>query len=484
MRETSIETDIERAKERGCSDTFSNLSDEELTSRLRSGAADIAAAQARWLELLHEIVVRGIPGEWGFPSPASWLSWAVGMSVTTARDHVRVALRLPRFPRTAELFARGELSFSKVRAITRADRPELESSLITFAGCASAAQLDRIVRHTRQLAHIYDSSIPSPATMWELADVAVRHPEEGMIDLRFRMPEEDAYRALAVLHRRAEALRSEALAAQPSDDEPVPTAPTDASAEAPTSPEQVVEPILPGAAYTILAFMDACETLAAKGPTDTSGRDRHTLVLHADADDLVEPTDDQPLRVAVRVGESGRRAAMDPRVLRRLACEARYAVVGHGEQPGVSGTTSAVPARLRRVLEARDEHCRFTGCGATRHVEAHHIVHRADGGPTELANLVLLCRFHHQFVHRKGWQILHDGKGHFRFEPPGEFRLPAPTLPGASAEAPLPPANSDPARLELEGYDHYAGLSDAVGVLLDAIERAAPPPASEILAAS
>lgn len=61
--------------------------------------------------------------------------------------------------------------------------------------------------------------------------------------------------------------------------------------------------------------------------------------------------------------------------------------------------------RLRRALEHRDRCCAVPGCGATRGLHAHHIVHWEDGGPTDLDNLVLLCPFHHRLHHFGGITI-------------------------------------------------------------------------------
>jgi HNH endonuclease len=73
----------------------------------------------------------------------------------------------------------------------------------------------------------------------------------------------------------------------------------------------------------------------------------------------------------------------------------------------IGTAAETIPAHLRRAVTARDRHCRFPGCAqppAACH--PHHIIPRADGGPTSLANLLLLCTFHHLIaVHRWGWQI-------------------------------------------------------------------------------
>ena len=67
--------------------------------------------------------------------------------------------------------------------------------------------------------------------------------------------------------------------------------------------------------------------------------------------------------------------------------------------------TRTVPKYLFRLLKHRDRHCRAPGCTRTIGLHAHHLVHWADGGETNLDNLVLLCSRHHHFVHEEHWQI-------------------------------------------------------------------------------
>ncbi|MEA2506856.1 MAG: hypothetical protein QOH48_1474 [Actinomycetota bacterium] len=58
-----------------------------------------------------------------------------------------------------------------------------------------------------------------------------------------------------------------------------------------------------------------------------------------------------------------------------------------------------------RELLFRDGGCTFPGCGTRRFIAAHHIIHWAHGGATQLDNLVLLCSFHHKLVHEGGWRV-------------------------------------------------------------------------------
>ena len=111
-------------------------------------------------------------------------------------------------------------------------------------------------------------------------------------------------------------------------------------------------------------------------------------------------------------GASGGTSELDhvgpvhPEAARRLACDAsvmRVVMAGRSEPLDVGRRTSVVPPAIRRAVIVRDHHCRFPGCDRPHTwCDAHHVVHWADGGPTALPNLVLLCRRHHRMVHQAG----------------------------------------------------------------------------------
>src|SRR5438477_9381342 len=113
-------------------------------------SAHLDAATARLLTLIREFDARG---GWnsGFRSCAEWLAWRVGMSPGAAREHVRVANALSRLPRLTEAFARGQLSYSKVRALTRIATPETEVRLLAVGRGGSAVHVERIVQGWRQV---------------------------------------------------------------------------------------------------------------------------------------------------------------------------------------------------------------------------------------------------------------------------------------------------------------------------------------------
>lgn len=105
-------------------------------------------------------------------------------------------------------------------------------------------------------------------------------------------------------------------------------------------------------------------------------------------------------------GELDHLGPVDLPTSRQLACDAsvrRVVLSGHSEPLDVGRRTPVVPPALRRAVIVRDRHCRFPGCDRPQSwCDSHHIVHWADGGPTALRNLLLLCRRHHGMVHRSG----------------------------------------------------------------------------------
>lgn len=118
---------------------------EKLETDLTAHASAIAAATGRWLSWLAEYDRRRGWAAWGCQSAAHWLSFSCGMSLRTARDHVRVARGLEELPVVRAVFGAGGLSFSKARALTRLERPIDEEAMVELARVTTAAELDRLV---------------------------------------------------------------------------------------------------------------------------------------------------------------------------------------------------------------------------------------------------------------------------------------------------------------------------------------------------
>jgi 5-methylcytosine-specific restriction endonuclease McrA len=118
--------------------------------------------------------------------------------------------------------------------------------------------------------------------------------------------------------------------------------------------------------------------------------------------------------------------ALAQETVRRLGCEANLVAIQHdGEKIlSVGRKTRAIPPAIRRALRLRDRGCRFPGCTHTRHVDAHHIQHWADGGETKLSNLVELCGRHHRLLHEGGYGLRLTDDGALVFTRPDGERIP------------------------------------------------------------
>src|SRR5213592_4010172 len=164
-------------------------------------SAHLDAATARLLDLIREFDARG---GWntGFRSCAAWLSWRVGLAPGAAREHVRVAHALGTLPRLAQALARGELSYAKVRALTRVATPETEERLLSIARAGTAEHVERIVRGWRRV----DRTAEARETSRQQASRAlhVYQDDDGTITVRGRLTPE----AGALLMRALEAARS------------------------------------------------------------------------------------------------------------------------------------------------------------------------------------------------------------------------------------------------------------------------------------
>ena len=106
---------------------------------------EIHAATCRWLCLVAEYDAREGWAQWGCKSCAHWVAWQCAIAPGAAREHVRVARRLGELPLIRAAFAAGELSYSKVRALTRVENVEREQDLLELARHATASQLERLL---------------------------------------------------------------------------------------------------------------------------------------------------------------------------------------------------------------------------------------------------------------------------------------------------------------------------------------------------
>ena len=176
--------------------------------------------------------------------------------------------------------------------------------------------------------------------------------------------------------------------------------------------------------------------------------ERYQVVVHVDAAALADP--EQP---GQSVLEDGARVSAE--TSRRLACDASRVVMRHdedGRTVEVGARTRTIPPALRRALHHRDQGCRFPGCGL-RFGQGHHLRHWAQGGPTTLSNLALLCRLHHRAVHEEGYQVDRQPDGALQFRRPDGKLLPDVPAPAA---VPADPVQALRAQHEAQGLRLHA----------------------------
>jgi 5-methylcytosine-specific restriction endonuclease McrA len=387
---------MERAMKMHPYDELDRLGDE-----IAELSAHLEAATARLLDRIREFDERG---GWnhGFRSCAAWLSWRVGLEPRAARERVRVARALGTLPRLAAALACGEISYAKVRAVTRVATPETEERLLAVARAGTAEHVERIVRGWR---YVDRRAERQQATRQHVMRGLSVYPEDdGSVVVRGRLTPE----AGALLLRAPEAAREQLY---PRRRMTRPTAPglvQNGPAEPPSFPQQQAD------ALALVAETALHHALDPGAPGE-----RYQVVVHVDTAVLADG--DQP---GQSVLEDGARVSAE--TSQRLACDANRVVMredAKGRIVEVGARTRTIPPALRRALHRRDHGCRFPGCGV-RIAEGHHIRHWARGGPTTLSNLALLCRRHHRAVHEEGYQLEPGKDGALTFRRPNGWTIP------------------------------------------------------------
>jgi len=365
---------------------------EELERQICELAAHLAAATCRWLLLLAEWDERSGWAQVGSRSCAHWLSWRCSISPVTAREHLRVARRLRELPLIREAFAQGQLTYCKVRALTRVASEKTERQLLMIAEHATGGQLERLVRGYHG---VLQASTESAQAVHDRRGLSWEWEDDGSLRLRGVLAPEDGAALIAAI---------EAFVARGREETEVIDRPHDSWRA---------------------ARADALVALARAGSEapQEAGRAGESveMVVHVDVQTLAgEQVVD---RSEIEGGPT-----ICAETARRLGCDA--AVVGLLERDGqplsVGRRRRTIPPQLRRALRSRDgDRCRFPGCDHRRHLHAHHIRHWARGGPTELANLVQLCSYHHRLVHEGGFAVEGDGRRGVRFRRPDGRLIPA-----------------------------------------------------------
>ena len=333
------------------------LSTELLEAEIHTLIGERAAMKYRLLDLVAEYDQRGAWVVWGVVSCAHWLAERCGIEISTAREQVRVAKAIRSLPLIRLAFAEQALSYSKVRILTRVATPDNEAELVEIGEQVPAGELNRHLANRRTLTE--DPNVLAEEQR-EARSLSWRTEADGTVVLTLRLPPEKAAGITVKID-------AEVMAAPPD-------APAGAS-ERPT-----------------LAQMraDAMVTICSAGGGSAAPTE---VVVHA------YETDDGRI-----VGVLPDGTAVPGPVVSEMSCSAVIRALMHDSEgkpidvsPGRRGPTK----RQMMLLLERDKHCTYKGCRSKVFLHAHHVIHRFDGGPTTVANLKLMCGFHHRLEHRQ-----------------------------------------------------------------------------------
>jgi hypothetical protein len=397
----------------------------DLESELLGLAGHIAAAEARFLQLLGEFDERGGWAGDGIRSCAHWLSWRAGMSRRTAVERLRVAHALRNLPRITEAFAAGRVSYSKVRALTRitgtdtatltriaaeiaagttdlphttvADPDTAEQVLLNLALCGTANHVETIVRAVRHRHTPPENTAARRSLSWYWE-------EDGSLILRGRLTPDAGAAFIAAI----EGLVPPGTPVS----HPVPPAPDDLD-------ERALEQE-PGPAVDRVAARraDALLTLINRPDDEVVERGQARVIVHLDATTGAARLDGGP--------------DIPNSTAERLACDARVQALlndrtGNRMYLG-RARRLATPAQISALTVRDGAGCQFPGCTHTRHLHAHHVAHWLYGGRTDIDNLILICSHHHAAIHDHGYRIRRLA-GRWEFLRPDGTPVPAVAVP-------------------------------------------------------
>jgi Domain of unknown function (DUF222)/HNH endonuclease len=368
--------------------TQSEISLEDLENQITELAGQLNAANYRWLMLIAEFDRRQGWCDGKLASCAHWLNFKVGLNLGAAREKIRVAHALKSLPKIAASMARGELSYSKVRALTRIASDATEDGLLMIALHGTAYHVERIVKYYRRAEHAEE--LRREDRQLERCRFTSWYDSDGSLVFYGRMP--------ALAGAAFEKALDAAMDAVPMTEPPSPAKyPFDW-----VNPAEERDALRPYGERRADALAMIAESFLQHGPAANSSADRHQIVVHVDALTLREGRDG---RCELEQGPT-----LPIETARRLACDASLVpmIENENDEPlSVGRKTRVIPPAMRRALKSRDEGCRFPGCTFHTYVDAHHVEHWADGGETKLSNLITLCRAHHRMVH-KGERMDYD----------------------------------------------------------------------------
>ncbi len=358
------------------------ISIDELDRDIVNLAARINAATYELLVLIRQFDERAGWLKWGLGNCAEWLHYRCDLSMNAAREKVRVAHALKTLPDMATAFATGDLSYSKVRAMTRVLGAHNEEELLSFALKTPTARVEERCRELR--CGMADSLDGAQRAFANRSLRVSRNAERGTMTITVELPIETGELVAKALDKARD----------------------DCAAKV----EFVDESFSARQADAMVSMASGYLSGNAKQTRNTS--DDYLVTIHVD-------------QSALATGNG--RSNLPIESVKRLCCDGHTVVIGEderGELLNIGRKTRTVPTAIKRALIARDKSCAFPGCHHTRFVDAHHIEHWSAGGETSLDNLMLLCSRHHKLVHEGGFTLQLDYQNRWFFKRPDGRAIP------------------------------------------------------------
>ena len=384
------------------------MESDSLQAQLGSVAAEWHALCGRLLDVMAELAASGEWAEVGIGSLGQWASVELGLQSGTTRHLLSTAKAVATLPNVRAALAEGRLSYDKARMIGRVASAESEERWLEVALLASASQLERIVGAYRRA-----STDRTPFRSREHHDqrsCTWDDPEpdqpDGLVRLVAWLQPEDAAIVRAAIEAEVEReWRGRSKADQEAGK---------------------ADPLVARRADALVAV---AERSLEAGDLPLVGGRRPEVIVHVDAELLAHATD-----VGICQVEGGPTIPVE--TARRLCCDAVIRPLirlADGRVLDFGRSRRTPTRRQRRSLQVRDGGCVFPGCRAQDFVDAHHLWHWIKGGPTDMANLALLCRRHHRLLHEGGYRMWRDADGRLRCFTDSGYEIGPPDRPPITA---------------------------------------------------
>lgn len=332
---------------------------EELIFDLDSIHVSMGEQWLRRLKGFSELDRRGVWEKDGCVDMAQWIAGRYKLSSYRADRYVKAGHVVAKLPLISAALCDGTLEVDQVVELCRFATPQTEEDLIRWARRVTTGQIRwRAEKETKP-------SIEETQSVDRSRSLSYWWEEDGkVLGLSGRLPSAEGASVVKAIDRIADKLAY--------------------------SPED----------YGCIdeRRADALVLLAQQRLADDGDKDRATVVIHADLESLM--MGDQHFEI-----EGG--GVIPPATLDRYLCDCRLgSVLCKDRHPvGIDRISRNVPPWLMKLLTLRDKCCTFPGCHHRRFVDAHHIDWWSEGGPTDIENLLLVCRFHHKLVHEYHWRV-------------------------------------------------------------------------------